>query len=254
MGMQQRATSAKQTRPVIGGVNDLTAGDLVSESATDRCEPVRAQEQGSDGGAALAGALIGIERLRALHHRIARTLAGFDGNVPAAAAVLGMDPARIRNLKGNPAFVELVAFYRDRGDEVILDLKARMELLAHDSLAELHERLIGEPETSLTNSELKDLVESLLDRLGHAPVQKGVVANVNLSREEFSDLMHGAGRVKVLEDVREAGAPDRALGGASGPGPSPTGPSPTGLKIVPSEGNGSIEPDRTEPGERNPSL
>jgi hypothetical protein len=215
MGIQQKA------RPLIGGVSDLTAKDLVDERepASDNLpEP-------NSPSSSLAGALIGIERLRALHHRIARTLAGFSGNVPAAAAVLGMDPGRIRNLKGNPAFVELVAFYRDRGDEVILDLKARMELLAHDSLAELHERLIGDQETSLTNSELKDLVESLLDRLGHAPVQRGVVANVNLSGQELSDLMQGANRVKVLEDVREA----------NGPG-------------------GPTEPDRTQEKERNPST
>src|SRR4051794_38147070 len=105
MGMQQKA------RPVIGGVSDLTAGDLVDE--------LRAERTGSDAkrdltegrsptgqtahptgpeGHLLGAALIGIERLRTLHHRIARTLAGFDGNVPAAAAVLGMDPGRIRNL------------------------------------------------------------------------------------------------------------------------------------------------------------
>jgi hypothetical protein len=203
MGMQ----SAR--RPVIGGVADLTAADLVQELRAERA-PTGAQESGA--------APVAIERLRVLHHRMARTLAGFSGNVAAAAACLGVDPGRIRNLKENPAFVELVACSRDRGDEVILDLKARMELLAHDSLAELHERLIGEPETSLTNAELTNLVESLLDRLGHAPVQKGVVANVNLSGQELADLFQSANRVRVLEDVREAStcepsAPDRAQEG-----------------------------------------
>jgi hypothetical protein len=193
-------------RPIIGGVTELTAADLVQELRGGASSvsisssvflsdspPSFPREPGD-----------GIERLRSLHHRIARVLAGFDGNVAAAASVLGMDPGRIRSLKGNPAFLELVAFYRDRGDEVILDLKARMELLAHDSLAELHERLIGEPETSLSNGEVINLVESLLDRLGHAPVQKGVVANVTLTGQEMQDLFHGANRVRVLEDVREA--------------------------------------------------
>src|SRR4051812_16388685 len=143
-------------RPIIGGVTELTAADLVQELRGG--VPDRAHDRGPSSSLPMARENSppfspsrdrateaspaeshrtpgdGIERLRALHHRIARVLAGFDGNAAAASSVLGIDPGRIRSLKGNPAFLELVAFYRDRGDEVILDLKARMELLAHDSL------------------------------------------------------------------------------------------------------------------------
>jgi hypothetical protein len=173
-------------RPIIGGVTELTAADLVQEL------------RGGASSVSISSSVFLSDSPPSFPREPG------DGNVAAAASVLGMDPGRIRSLKGNPAFLELVAFYRDRGDEVILDLKARMELLAHDSLAELHERLIGEPETSLSNGEVINLVESLLDRLGHAPVQKGVVANVTLTGQEMQDLFHGANRVRVLEDVREA--------------------------------------------------
>lgn len=190
-------------KALIGGVRDLTAADLADELRGFAPSPEPPENSPQSFPEESRISLSGFERLRVLHHRVAKVLAGFQGEVAPAAAVLGMDPGRIRSLKNNPAFVELVAFYRDRQDEILLDIRARMELLAHDSLAELHERLIGAPEQSPTNQELIALTRELLDRLGHAPVQKGVVAQVSLGADDMARLFSTAERVKVLEDVRE---------------------------------------------------
>lgn len=108
-----------------------------------------------------------LQRIRDSHHRLAEALASGMSNIEASA-VTGYDPARISLLKADPAFKELLEFYRSARDGVFRDFMERMKNLAEDALQELHIRLQDSPE-SVKTSELLAILNSTADRTGHGP-------------------------------------------------------------------------------------
>lgn len=134
-----------------------------------------------------------LRRLRESHHKVAKLLA--DGLEPAEVALIsGYSLSRVYVLGNDPSFRELVSFYRDNKDKEYTDFHARLASLATDATQELHARLDEEPD-KMSNEFLADLVKTLADRTGHAPVSKSVTTNVNLN---LADRL-ARGRQRVAE-------------------------------------------------------
>lgn len=108
---------------------------------------------------------IPLAKVREIHHQIARLLA--QGLRPVeVSAIVGFSQSRISILKRDPSFIELMAFYRDRKDEIGADIAARLSAMTLDAMVTLHERIVDRPE-EVTTDELQRAVNSGLDRLGH---------------------------------------------------------------------------------------
>lgn len=154
---------------------------------------------------------IPLVKVREVHHQIARLLA--QGIRPVeVSAIVGFSQSRISILQRDPTFQELMAFYRDRKDEVGADISARLQAATLDALAILHDRLIDDPE-SITTDELQRAVNSGLDRLGHGARQTldvNFIGPAVLTRLKAE--ARAAGEVKVRgEDVNHS-SPTNDLG------------------------------------------
>lgn len=142
-----------------------------------------------------------IKKLSDRHHALARLIAA--GTRPYEAAVVtGYQPARVSILLSDPAFEELVTFYRGKVDEVFVDTMAQISGLSQDVLAELRQRLEDAPE-DFTVGQLQNLLTSTLDRSGYGPTHKQVTeVNINLAARLEE------GRRRALEARREAAMRD----------------------------------------------
>ena len=139
-----------------------------------------------------------LSRIRGIHHEIARQLAS--GLTPAeVSAITGYSLSRISILQGDPSFRELLAFYKNKSDEVFVDVRKRMAVLGLDAANELADRLETKPET-LSNSQLIEITKASLDRAGFSPVTKTVNVGVQISADELADLRNArSSSVKVLD-------------------------------------------------------
>lgn len=119
-----------------------------------------------------------IQRLRDRHHSLARCLAS--GMSEAEASVVtSYSLSRISILKSDPAFKDLVDFYRANVDAAFADTQARMATLTNEAIAELSDRLEEKPD----EFSIKDLVEVtkvMADRSGNGPQTKTTQVNVNI--------------------------------------------------------------------------
>lgn len=120
-----------------------------------------------------------IKSLRESHHALARSLAS--GVKPAEASIItGYSTSRISILQADPAFKELVQFYRENANLAYADLHERMGVLALDAAETLLERLNDDPD-SMSSGFLLDLMKTLADRTGHGPQTKSTNVNVNIN-------------------------------------------------------------------------
>lgn len=153
-----------------------------------------------------------LAKIRFTHHSMARLLAA--GKTPTEVSFLtGYSLSRISTLQSDPGFKELLAHYTAHKDEVFADVLQYIGGLTLDALQELHGRILEAPD-SVSTRELLDLVNSNLDRLGHAPVQRHqhVVAIADLDRlKAAADAAH-AGTVHVLNRTPSAPAEGGPLG------------------------------------------
>lgn len=142
-------------------LREVTARDLTNLDATkDTSEPT-------------------VARIRDSHHSLARLIALGKSN-EEVAAITGYSPGRISVLRTkDPAFKELVEFYRSRVDEQFLDFTYRTAEMRNDALAVLHERIVEDPDR-VENKELIEALKFSADRTGHGPKTKSEVA-VNFS-------------------------------------------------------------------------
>lgn len=165
-------------------LGSITPGDLV--------------ERETDGGLPTSETPT-LAKLRGIHHDIARLLSS---NLSPAevSAVTGYSPSRISTLQNDPSFKELLSFYKEKSDEVFIDVRKRLATLGLDASAELSDRLCEKPET-FTNTQLIELTKASLDRAGYNPVAKSLNASVSISSDELAELKAGVskGNVKVLE-------------------------------------------------------
>lgn len=108
-----------------------------------------------------------IAKLRHTHHLVARCLAEGKSTFEAAA-ITGYTPQRVRQLAADPAFQELLAYYKDQVREKWLNVQERLASLGVAITEELQERLAEAPE-NFSNEELRKWAETLFDRSGFGP-------------------------------------------------------------------------------------
>lgn len=111
-----------------------------------------------------------LTKLRNSHHMLARLLG--EGKSCAECSLLtGYVPSRISILQNDPAFKDLVEYYRTQVDAQYIDVHARLASLGLSTIDELAERLENDPD-QFANKDLMALAELTLDRAGHGPTAK----------------------------------------------------------------------------------
>ena len=115
-----------------------------------------------------------LAKLRHTHHMLARLIAEGRPGVECSA-ITGYSQSRISILKHDPAFEELVEYYKGQAEAKYLDVHERLAGLGIDTIEELQDRLASEPE-KFSARELMELAELTLDR-SVAPPKGGAKAN-----------------------------------------------------------------------------
>lgn len=139
-----------------------------------------------------------IQKLRDRHHLLARCVAEGMENVEASA-VTGYEPSRISILKSDPAFKELVEGYRKVKDSAFADFQDRAAAVALEALNLIHEELEDSPEEVSIGQKL-EIVKTLADRTGNAPVSRAVNINANV---DIGDRLNKANaRVRALKEPK----------------------------------------------------
>lgn len=162
---------------------DLNAGDLAALAT------------GSLGSGAPA-----VLKLRHSHHALARLIAEGKENVEAAA-ITGYTPGRVSILKADPAFQELVAYYKNQVEELFIDFHERLRNLGFDSIEELSDRLENDPK-SFRNNEIMELVKLASDRTGHGPSARVQHTHTHFS-DEVLDRLKAEAAVRSRSSVKE---------------------------------------------------
>lgn len=110
-----------------------------------------------------------IKTLRHNHHLLAKAVAS-GKTLLECSQMCGLTIYRISDLKNDPAFQELVAYYMDELNEVYVDVHQRMAALGTSVLEELQERFEEAPD-KFTKRELLELFTTMADR--SIPTAKG---------------------------------------------------------------------------------
>lgn len=162
LGTEMFRTRGRAPKPVIATVvRELDSTDLA----------LLMTEKGSKPSA--------IKRLTERHHALARNLAS-GMQVSDAATFCGYTISRVSILQDDPAFKELLAFYREDAQRPYRDLHNRLSGLALDAAEELSNRLEEEPE-KVTIGQLVELTKMGADRTGHGPSSTSLNVNVDLA-------------------------------------------------------------------------
>ena len=124
-----------------------------------------------------------LKRLSERHHALARCLAS--GMEDADAAITcGYVASRVSILKADPAFQELLAFYRQDVNSKYLDMHGVLAGLSLDAAMELRERLEADAqadEKTLSVTSLIELTKLGADRTGFGPQSSQVNVNIDLA-------------------------------------------------------------------------
>jgi len=121
----------------------------------------------SNGRSVGRGNVATVKELRHAHHQVARLLA--KGEHEAQVSFLtGYNNAYISQLKADPAFRELMAYYALQVEQTHVDVLERMKTLGIQTLDELQQRLSDEPE-GWSRRELMELADLTLVK----PLQRG---------------------------------------------------------------------------------
>jgi hypothetical protein len=124
-----------------------------------------------------------LKRLSDRHHALARCLAG--GMAEGDAAIsCGYDISRVSILKADPAFQELLAFYRADVSDKYLDMHGVLAGLSLDAAMELRVRLeddIQADEKKIPVNQLMELTKLGADRTGFGPQSSQLNVNVDLA-------------------------------------------------------------------------
>lgn len=135
-----------------------------------------------------------LKRLRDRHHAIARLLAG--GMRPGqVAAITGYDVSRISILQDDPAFRELLAFYREDVNSAYLGLHEQLAGLSADAVVILRERYEEDPD-QFTAGQLMEMIKLGADRTGHGPktvnetnININLADRLNAARQRIAERM-----------------------------------------------------------------
>ena len=102
-----------------------------------------------------------LHRITNSHHKLAQLLSIGSMSDTQISAITGYSLSYISIMKGDPAFQELMAYYAENQEAILVDTMERMRTLGLMSLEELQARLIEEPD-AWTKKELMDLAEMML--------------------------------------------------------------------------------------------
>jgi len=119
-----------------------------------------------------------LKRLSERHHALARNLAsGMEAG--EAGLVAGYVASRVSILQNDPAFKELVEFYRRDVTMQYRDLHQKLAGLSLDAAEMLAERLEEEPE-KVSIGQLMEITKMGADRTGFGPQSSSTNINVNV--------------------------------------------------------------------------
>ena len=125
--------------------------DITTQDIAELCEPTTI---GSKPPA--------LQQLRARHHRLAHLLAS-GMKQQAAADLTGYSNSRISILLDDPAFQNLVSYYRTQMEATFADVHQKLAGLGEAAIEELRERLEAEPD-KFEIGQLRAVAEMALDR------------------------------------------------------------------------------------------
>lgn len=139
-----------------------------------------------------------IKRLSERHHALARNLAmGMDHR--QASIIANYSESRISILLSDPAFKELLAFYREPYEEVVRDIADQYAEMAKDANEELIQRLTDAPE-DFSVGQLLEISKTGADRIGYGPQS---TSNVNVNVDLASRLQEARKRVSARNTLLE---------------------------------------------------
>ena len=180
-------------------VREITANDL----------PLLAQEQREHNWKRDEPAQL-LSVLRTSHHKLAQLL-GSDVSAADASMMTGRSPATIKMLLADPAFCELVAYYRAQSEGRAFDAYDRLVTLGGTAIDILQERLEATPDR-FSNNELTKLMESTMDRSA-APAKgdprsgagqkSGLNVNINFVRANPTGPVIEAESIEVVPQLTE---------------------------------------------------
>jgi hypothetical protein len=136
-------------------------------------------------------------RMTMRHHSLAKCIAAGMSNWEAGA-ITGYQPASISVLKGDPAFKELVHFYKDKVDAEFIDIPRRLMNIASDALDLAHQKMEDAPE-EVTISQAMDLAKAAMDRVGYGPSQTSMNIQVNVGDRLKGARERGAKARKMID-------------------------------------------------------
>jgi len=145
-----------------------------------------------------------LARISAPHHMLARFIAEGKPD-PEVSAVTGYSLGRIRALKLDPAFAELVAHYEEQAVMAQADVQAQITHITLTAGQLLMERLEDEG-ADLPLKDLQSLFQSGLDRIGHGPGAKVDVRVTDTAKiiQALQETIQSNGRVLSRADVIDA--------------------------------------------------
>lgn len=124
-----------------------------------------------------------LKRLSERHHALARCLASGMAEGDAALSC-GYMISRVSILKADPAFQELLAFYRADVTGKYLDMHGVLAGLSLDAAMELRERLEADmsvDDKKISFGQLMELTKLAADRTGFGPQSSQVNVNIDLA-------------------------------------------------------------------------
>lgn len=166
-----------------------------------------------------------VKELQASHHKLAQVLASGARNAEASI-VTGYSTGRIVQLKDDPQFQELLAYYKEIDQAAFTDLRTtvheRLSLLGLDTIDVTHRRLQDNPE-AFSGKELVALAELALDRIGHGKTSTQQVEHSHrIDEEQLARLRAAADTPAQIPPQDRAALVSLALRATEGNTPAET--------------------------------
>ena len=98
-----------------------------------------------------------VRQLRSAHHQLAQLIAKGEDQA-TVALVTGYSQSYLSNLKTDPAFAELIEYYRTERELVFIDAMERLRAVGITAIEEMQARLEEAPE-KFTKREIMELIE-----------------------------------------------------------------------------------------------
>lgn len=130
-----------------------------------------------------------LQRIRAIHHQIARMMASGCANVEVSAAT-GMNQTYLSVLRADPGFQELLSHYEEQENDTWQNVRQQAAMLGMTATQELQGRLMNDPER-ISTKDLLNVMTAGLDYGGQKPAERSEVAHLHTTAEEISRIKQG---------------------------------------------------------------